>query len=258
MVNARVALLLCGLLLALGCGQDIHPLTQLVLVADTDIQALDQVVFEISSEAQGSRTAQASRVGQSGPSYVSVVHEVGPLGPVTVSARGLRQGAVLVQRTQRVSFVAGQTRVVPLWLLASCQNVVCAQEQTCSASGCTPLDLPAAELPEWTGEPPGLGSTGLGDAGSADAGAPNLEAGADGETDSSLDGGRTRDASFFNDAALSQDAASDARSENDASFVQCTDGGPLVDLERDSANCGMCTIKCMATKSCVAGACVKK
>ena len=270
--HARLALLFGSLLLALGCGQDSHPLTQLVLVADTDIQALDQVVFEISSEAQGSRTAQANRVGQSGPSYVSVVHEEGPLGPVTVSARGLHQGAVLVQRTQRVSFVAGQTRVVPLSLLASCQSVVCPEQQTCSAAGCTTLDLAAAALPEWTGEPPRLGSTGLGDAGSADAGGPDLDAGADAETDASLDGGRTRrDASFPNDAqakdgaanmasdaAVSQDAASDARAEADASFAQCSDGGPLVDLASDSANCGMCANKCTNAKSCMAGTCVKK
>jgi hypothetical protein len=265
---ARFALLFCGLLLALGCGQDVNPLTQLVLVADTDIQALDQVVFEISSAAQGSRTAQASRVGQSAPSYVSVVHEEGPLGPVTVSARGLSQGAVLVQRTQRVYFVAGQTRVVLLSLLASCLNVVCSQEQTCSASGCTTQDLPAAELPEWNGEPPRLGSTGPGD-----AGAPQLDAAAGDEPDASLDGGSghpRRDAStpgdaaadgatnMAADAAVSRDAASDAGNEADASLAQCIDGGPLVDLASDSANCGTCANKCTNSKTCVAGTCVKK
>jgi Stigma-specific protein, Stig1 len=274
MVNARARLapFLSCLLLALGCGQDTNPLTQLVLVADTDIQALDQVVFEISSEARGSRTAQASRVGQSAPSYVSVVHEEGPLGPVTVSARGLHQGVELVQRTQLVYFVAGQTRVVPLSLLASCQTVVCPLQQTCSASGCISQDLPAEALSAWNGEPPRLGAVapgdaGLSDAGAADAAVPELDAGA--ESDASIDAGmgRThRDASLPNDAAsmasdaaVSHDASSDAQLETDASFAQCSDGGPLVDLASDSANCGMCANKCAnGTKICMAGACVKK
>ena len=253
--------LLAALALGVGCGQDVVPLTQLILVADTDIPSVDTVQFEISSQDHSqNRTASAARTPNGAPSYVSLVHDEGSLGPITVSARGLHAGVFMVERTERVYFVQDETRVVPLHLLASCVGVVCPESQTCAAGGCMSKDVAGSELPTWRGEPPHLGG-----GTSADAG---VDAGADAGLDAGImDGGNNHrpDASnMMMDAMASRDGAAmdatvDARASDAATdFVQCNDTGPLVDLTSDLLNCGMCGLKCSGARICSAGACVKK
>src|SRR4051812_12067656 len=121
MVRRRILGLLT-LLLAASCSQDPKPLTQLVLVSDTDVATVDEVQFLVHAE-DGSHPAEMSRVPRSGasPAYVSVVREDGSLGPLAVTAFALNNGERTgLSRTQRVSFVSDQTRVVKLHLPASC------------------------------------------------------------------------------------------------------------------------------------------
>jgi len=169
-VKARVlALALLG-----ACSADTDPQTQLVLVADTDIPGIDLVTFDVS-DLDGSvrRASAAQRMGDEGPSYVTVLREEGSLGPLRVTARALRQGASLVERVHTVSFAPDETRVVPLHLLARCVGVSCGVGRTCGESGCTASAVDA--LPAWTGAPPSLRDLAdaaiAADAGEADAGA---------------------------------------------------------------------------------------
>jgi hypothetical protein len=208
--------------LALGaCGADERPLTQLILVADTDVPNIDTIQFEVN-EAPGPKKelAQAAHDASRGSAFVSLVHDQGSLGPITVVARGLRAGVVQIERTQRVSFVPDQTRVVPLHLFASClRPPKCTADQACDASGCIPKDMTEAQLLPWTGTPPPLNyDTGpVSDAGTSDAQVP--------------DAGST-------------------------SLRLCGDAG-IVDIESNAAHCGACDKSCAGNRACMAGTCVK-
>jgi hypothetical protein len=214
---ARLALL--GTFALGACTADEQPLTQLILVADTDVPNIDTIQFEVS-EAAGTNIelAQTAHSATSGSAFVSLVRDQGSLGPITVVARGLRAGAVQVERTQHVSFVVDQTWVVPLHLFASClKSPRCPAEQACDASGCIPQDLTEDQLLPWTGAPPPLNDTSgpLHDAGTSDA------------------------------------QVADAGSQT---LRQCGDAG-LVDIASNNAHCGGCDRSCPGGKPCVAGAC---
>lgn len=229
------ALLLASLLVA--CSQETKPLTQLVLVADTDIASVDLITFEASargSDAQVSQVAQAVRAD--GPSYVTLVRDSGPLGPITVAARGLSRGVQVIERVQVVSFVVDETRVVRLDLLARCLGVRCGSDQTCAESGCHSQVQP--ELPVWTGTPDALDAS-VPDAGSSDASTSTDAASPDAGPDAGADGG---------------DGGS-------VLLTECGDAG-LVDLQNDPTHCGRCEIACVQPPSgqhvaatCVRGLC---
>lgn len=156
-----------------ACAAEERPLTQLILVADTDVNNIDSIQFEVSGPGGSDKElAQATHSATTGPAFVSIVRDDGALGPLTVVARGLRGTNVAIERTQRVSFVAKQTRVVLLHLFASClRSPRCPAEQACDGTGCIGQDLAEAQLPSWTGTPPRLsGTPGGSDAGVNDAG----------------------------------------------------------------------------------------
>jgi hypothetical protein len=187
-VGRACALLgLLALALTCACGQEERPITQLILVADTDIPDIDGIQFELA-EPGGSATAlaQAPHAPGGGPSYVSVVHGERSLGPLTVSARAMRRGVEQLARSQQVSFVRDQTRVVLLHLFASCMRPPrCPAEQSCDGSGCIPRLLSEAALQTWEGAPPSITGSAqdAGSASDADAGQCGEPAAVDLQTD---------------------------------------------------------------------------
>ncbi len=209
---------------ASACAPDPKPLTQLILVADTDLSEIDRIEFTAQGEGHQDQTAEAARAPGDGPSYVAIVRKEGSLGPLTVTARGFDGEVALVERVHQVSFVQDETRVVPLHLVGSCRNARCGGAETCSESGCVDRALPATQLAEWSGQPPGLLTAvdaGTNDAGTQDAGTPDA---------------RGRDAGTL--------------------WRQCD--GRWVDLLTEHDFCGTCTNSCRAQEDCVAGACVRK
>jgi hypothetical protein len=170
-----------------ACAADERPLTQLILVADTDVNNVDTIQFDVRGPGGADKElAQAAHNTTTGPAFVSLVRDDGVLGPLTVVARGLRGTNVLIERTQHVSFVAKQTRVVLLHLFASCLKAPrCTAEQACDGSGCIGQDLTEAQLLTWTGTPPRLNGTSTpNDGGVSDAGNAMLhECGAAGSVD---------------------------------------------------------------------------
>ncbi len=245
------ALLLSMSLLA--CASDTKPLTQLVLVADTDISEIDRIEFAVVGAQPDA--AEATRTADSGPSYVTIVRDQGTLGPVTVTARGYAGQTALIERVQIVSFVRDETLVVPLHLVARCRDVSCGNDETCSESGCVERELAASQLAPWSGQPPGLASTS--DAGPAqDGGEDDAGARDAGPEDAAPQDAAPQDAGPQD--ADAQDAGSDAQTR-DAGFPifrQC--GGRWVDVQTDPNNCGGCGDACNKNQECLAGTCVKK
>lgn len=219
--HGRGLLCLAALPLLAACAADERPLTQLILVADTDVNNVDTIQFEVSGPGGSDKElAQAMHSAMTGPAFVSIVRDDGVLGPLTVIARGLRGTNIAIERTQRVSFVAKQTRVVLLHLFASCLRAPrCPAEQACDGTGCISQDLSEAQLSSWTGTPPRLtGASGGSDGGVSDAG--------------------------VNDAG-------------GAVFRECGPAG-TVDIQSNNDHCGKCESKCNGGgKTCIAGACVK-
>ncbi|MAQ13825.1 MAG: hypothetical protein CMN30_03410 [Sandaracinus sp.] len=186
---ALLGLLACGLF---GCGKD--DLTQIVVVVGTDIAELDGVRIEVEGLAMDSREIDFD-AGR--PATLGLVHRGGPLGPLTITAHGLRGGvAGEPERRARVSFVEGEVRQLRLDLLSTCVGLSCASDQTCTGpSTCSPIE--SAILEPWTGSAPdldgGVSDAAVADGGSRDAGdagcdvAPEVCNGADDDCDGEVD-----------------------------------------------------------------------
>ena len=132
--------------------------TQLVVVVDTDLaipSALDDVEIRVSSDTgvmEEQHQPLSSRLLL--PLTLGVVTDGEFLGPILVVARGTLDGALVVERSARVTLVRGETRMLRLHLVASCVGVACARGESCGENGCEDIDI--AELPPWPGMPPTL------------------------------------------------------------------------------------------------------
>lgn len=167
------------MLVALSACASTEPLTQLVVVVDTDLTIPEQLerVRIVVRDGQGTMREASAELASGAPRPVTLgLVSRTTLGPLDVEALGERMGSVVVRRRARVSFVAGRTLALRMDLLASCVAAACEDEQTCAEEGCRPIDVGPDELTAWEGPPspiePGV------DAGStADAGASPFDAG---------------------------------------------------------------------------------
>lgn len=161
---------LVGLLaLATACGD---PLTEIVVVADTDLGVpaeLDAIRLRVHGDPDRTEEALAAiGDGAARPVTLGLVSASGQ-GTLDVTVVGERAGTEIVRRTARVSFQRGRVLALRMDLLRSCVGTSCGDGMTCAETGCRAIDVDAAELTEWSGEPPGL-DAGAGDAGTRDAG----------------------------------------------------------------------------------------
>jgi hypothetical protein len=202
------------ILLTCGCSS----LTQLVVVVDTDYSVPDDLGrFELSVSGVATTPANATadlRTDSTLPRYISLVHRGGPTGPVTVTVEGFHNGAAIVRRSANVSFVLGQTRMLRLELLRSCEPLFtsCAAPQTCAAGRCGTADIAADDLLPWTGPPGRLIDAGPMDAGGMDAGSDAgvredagmmmTDAGRDAGRDGGTDAGRPPCDTTFGSATM--------------------------------------------------------
>lgn len=173
----------CALTAALvACQADPPPLTQIVVVVDSDMRVPSEL------EVVGIAVAGALDVpecmvtlGESAeeaaglPLTLGLVHDGGPLGPLTVTARGLRGGATLVEHRAEVWFQARKTTRLQLDLALSCLSAsnTCPSGETCDAGECVTQRI--ATLPVFDGD---VSPRPRGQAGSAGAALP--QAGASG------------------------------------------------------------------------------
>jgi hypothetical protein len=161
-------------LLAGGCAE---PLTQLVLVVDTDIplaspnpaipvepDQLRELTLSLYGPCEGmdcpeqfvDSAQQYNLPGGEAPPYtVGLLLESDLLGPFRIegAARvGPESSQVEVPLRVVTSFTRGETRVVQLHFLSECVGRTCPAGQSCSAGGtCEPDARAPEELPVWTG-----------------------------------------------------------------------------------------------------------
>lgn len=151
-MSATIRVLALALLVVSGCSQ---PLTQLVLVVDTDFpvpDGLDHVVLEVEGAAP--RSVEVPLATTTLPISLGVVHRAGPLSPITLTASGQRGGIEIVRGVVRTGFVVGETREVRIDLLRRCEGAcLSSSELTCRGGSCVSVDVPAASLPVFTGVP---------------------------------------------------------------------------------------------------------
>ena len=234
----RLALL--GLCLA-ACSDP--SLTEILVVVDSDIiPELETVTFDVVSP-DGTSLSVPAAVDQF-PMSLALVHRGGALGPLSITVTGTG-GETIVQRRARVSFVAGEVRVLQMNLLRSCVAAPpCGEEETCEAGMCRSVDVRREELGTWDGTLPGLGDAGPGsDADMGDAGMDS----SDGGVDAGPDGG--------GDACV---VAAETCNGMDDDCDGSTDED--FEFETDMLNCGVCGRECPvdpanAGSSCAMGEC---
>jgi hypothetical protein len=264
MVMPRPGLGLALAALALvGCSET-KARTQLMLVADTNIPNLNAIQFEVSDDGR-TESAEATTL-DAGPATLAVVPTGDELGPLRVTAYGVRSNVRVVERSAVVSFVPHQTRVVELHLLASCIVNECGSDESCTEQGCQPEALSEDELPPWSGEAPQLDPpTPGGDAGadagtSSDAGRVDCGPGASGvdlETDVNHCGTCMNVCRPMGRNTQPVCSMGDCGVECRPLWEDC-DGNAVNGCEQSLTvddNCGMCDVPCASDATCVQGMC---
>ena len=214
-----------------ACRSDEAARTEILLVVDSDLRVPDQldridVRVEGPDGSKQNAYAELDTATNSLPRSVALVHEGGALGPLHATVHGVIGGRPVLTREARLSFVEGQTLVLPMHLVARCIGVECGAG-TCTERGCERSEIDANSLTRYTGAEPRLIGVDGGDreldAGELDAGDDDAAMAGDGPIAS-------EDASTREDA--SDDGAVEA-GESDASIAQ--DGG--IAPESDAGMC---------------------
>lgn len=246
---SRIAVLRL-LLLASACSQEPPAATQLILVADTDIDEIDTIEFRVQADGIPTKSARAPRSPSGAPAYLTLFREKGPLGPLEVLALGLRGESPLLARAHTVSFVEGETLVVPLHLARVCSSRVCIG-QTCGEHGCLPVELESESLLPWSGAPPELSML-------TQCGSVMVDLMSDPNHCGACDDPCTVTPAMQNiTAACSAGACTVACQPQ---FMQC-DGDLTNGCESllTNQNCGRCGKRCNGAQTCVSpGVCMKK
>jgi alpha-tubulin suppressor-like RCC1 family protein len=260
-----------AVIVALSACSSASELTEVVVVVGTDlgpdeVNWVDLAVLpppEAGSRQESGMEFPADR----SPLAWGLVYRGGPLGPMTVQAKGRpSQGAVAAMgRAAIFSFVPNEVRVLRLDLLESCLGVTCPGGQTCGDNGmCRSTTVDAAEMARWDGTIHPIGWTPQ-DAGvdGADTGTDAADTGTD-AADTGVDGDG-QDASSDALEADVEDSGSDARdAEPDGPYESEVCGNStddnlngLIDeylqSGSDRNNCGFCGITCSG--DCVSRAC---
>jgi len=175
-------------LLALAAGCE-SPATQLVVLVDTDFAVPDEVAgLQVTvQDAEGSEVSSAELAISDALSDSEAVFSL-PLSfavvpvdddasrRVRVQVDGLdRDGAWVASRSVRTGFIEDETLLLPIFLLRSCESVMCPEGTTCGADGCEseevdPEDLEDVRPGEELEVDSGLVDAGPEDAGEADSG----------------------------------------------------------------------------------------
>jgi hypothetical protein len=243
-----------ALTLAAACSQSAEPVTELVLVIDSDLGVptdLDEISVRATGPDGAAQTAGA-RLGAGMtplPRALVLSHESGPLGPLQVRVEGKRGGSSVVTRHAQASFVLGKSLVLPLHLVGACRARRCPDDQTCSELGCIDRSLDSDSLEEWSGDKPRLAPF---DAGEEDGAAPE-------PMDASVADAGARDASSEAatpgaDAAMCVPKAESCNGMDDDCDDRIDNG---FNLATDVQNCGVCGMRCNTARRevCCAGSC---
>lgn len=173
--SLRAAFFCSALLAAFSCSPDSLPLTEVMLVVDSDIREVDSVQVRVEGMGE-TKVATANDLAKRPlPRTVAIVHRGGQLGPIDVTADAYAGKEKLVSRHARFSFVRGSNMTFTIELEQSCASVLCtSRNETCIAGACKSSEVDESELSEWSGKPSrrDAGASG-GDAGDDDGSTGN-------------------------------------------------------------------------------------
>jgi hypothetical protein len=118
--------------------------TKIVVAVWSDLAVpaeLDTIRIEVTGPTgTGSKTFVLTAGSEAGKTRLPATLDLVPLGAkdatFTVKATGLHVQTELVAQTARISFVAGQTLLLKLFLARDCQVVTCPADHTCAAGAC--------------------------------------------------------------------------------------------------------------------------
>jgi hypothetical protein len=186
-------------LAAVSCSPDPEPLTQLMVVVDSDLPSIEAVTVTVHGMDDRDKIATADDLDQQPlPRTVAVVNRGGKLGPITVTAEAIKGKQALVTQRARLSFVSGRNLMLRFDLDARCIEKACQLTQTCNAGVCEDYRVDPNHLEDWSGSLPeddagillggsggqsggggaGQGGTGAGGGGSGGAGGSGGQGGA--------------------------------------------------------------------------------
>ena len=148
---AALATVLCILL---GSCKTAEPLTQVIIVVDSDLIVpgdIDRLRLYLGLPSDRNRQLvngilAPTAEGTTFPQTVNLLHEDGPLGPIQVQVDALNGDDRVLTQTLRFSFQLDQTLLLPVDLLNSCVGLLCGPSETCRNGECTSIDVPPEEL----------------------------------------------------------------------------------------------------------------
>jgi hypothetical protein len=168
----RTVLHACALLAAISCSPDSQPLTQVMVVVDSDMAQIDSVRVRVDGMGD-TKLANANDLDKHPlPRTIAIVYRGGPLGPITVTAEALDSDATtLVSRRAQFSFARGRNVTLELELQQSCIAPKCdLAKQTCIAGACKSPKVDTSKLSDWTGDLPNQSDAGIDGDGGEDSG----------------------------------------------------------------------------------------
>jgi hypothetical protein len=185
---------LLGLLfvaLACACSDTVLPLSQIVVLVDSDLSVpseLDALSIDVSGVLDMPH-ASADLTQDRLPRNLGLVYSGGPLGPITVTVRGLQAGKSIVQRVAIVWFQRDKTLLLRIPLQRACAAAeACSADMTCDAGRCVPALV--SNLPVWSGQgKPFVDPAGVGGGGSGGATGGSGRGGAGGSSGAAGSGG---------------------------------------------------------------------
>jgi hypothetical protein len=253
----KLAALFLALGAAIGCG--VEKRTEVLIVADSNLSIpdqIDRIDFEVvPPEGEAQRAGAEIRGAVDLPAVLGLVHRGGSLGPFQVNATASLGGADTVSRTQRFSFVPGETLELRIDLLRRCIGQVCGTGETCGNEGCRPIEVSPDELVAWSGTPSRLDGAIVGDGG-GDAGDGGVDGG-----DGSVDAGCVLDTECDDLVACTSDTCVGGECQHAPDDGACTSGDVCDPVEGcggrpcdDNADCDDGSF-CNGMESCVGMRC---
>ncbi len=252
------------LLLAACSGSKTAPLTQLVVVVDSDLavpSALDTVHLLVTAPDGSAydKTVQLTGPGAIPlPLTLGVQYTSGTLEPVMITATGRHAGSAVVTTQVNTAWVLGESRLVHIVLSATCVGVPCQMGMTCREGVCLTSLVPGSTLPVFDGSIPGLDGSVQGLDGGMDAA---IEGGTDAGMDAAVDGGIDAPVDGSSDGPV--DAASDSGPVGCVTELGCPTGTRCEHLGAGGGWAGVCQTtgsaalgaSCGANADCMSGRC---
>jgi len=152
--GCRVALVLAALL---GCSDSGGSKTRIVLAIGSDYAVpseLDSVSVLVTVSGKSSSRDISLTGNETGKDKLPVYLDIVPPSNnqaerFEVKVTGKRNGQLVVTQEAQLSFLAGESRVLTIFLGHACSGVACQANFTCSAGQCQPVQIVTSTLPTY-------------------------------------------------------------------------------------------------------------